>query len=97
MKLVKTAAIAFAMSAVLAGAVLAQGVSSDAQIRSGMQGRGNLQGGISGIGEVDLNAQTGMSSSGVNPTPVARGPAGTVGSGAPPGIGMAAPAAGARR
>lgn len=43
MKLAKTSAIAFAVSAMLAGPVLAQGVSSDTQIRGGAQGRGQDQ------------------------------------------------------
>ena len=57
MKLVKTSAIVVAMSAMLAGPVLAQGVSSDAQIRGGAQGRTNLQGGVSGGSDEDINAQ----------------------------------------
>src|SRR5713226_1576395 len=59
MKLVKTSAIAFAMLAVLAGPVLAQGASSDTQIRGGAQGRTNMQGGASGSSEEDFNAQQG--------------------------------------
>ena len=60
MKLVKTSAIAFAMSAALAGPVLAQGVSPDTQIRGGVQGRSNMQGGgVSGSGDEEFNAQTG--------------------------------------
>src|SRR3979411_911563 len=59
MKLVKTSAIAFAMSAALAGPVLAQGASSDTQIRGGVQGKSNLQGGTSGSGDEEFNAQTG--------------------------------------
>src|ERR1700738_4613383 len=58
MKLVKTSAIAFAMSAVLAGPVLAQGASSDTQIRGGVQGKSNLQGGTSGSGDEEFNAPT---------------------------------------
>src|SRR5260370_11904923 len=62
MKLVKTSAIAFAMSAVLAGPVLAQGVSSDTQIRGGAQGKSNMQGGtqggVSGSGDEEFDAQT---------------------------------------
>src|ERR1700680_4328873 len=57
MKLVKTSAIAFAMSAMLAGPVLAQCGSSDTQLRGGAQGRSNMQGGASG-GE-EFGAQTG--------------------------------------
>jgi hypothetical protein len=48
MKLVKISAIAFAMSAMLAGPVLAQGAASDTQIRGGAQG---MQGGASGSGD----------------------------------------------
>jgi hypothetical protein len=57
MKLVKASAIAFAMSAILAGPVLAQGASSDTQIRGGAQGRTNMQGGASGSGDEDFTAQ----------------------------------------
>ena len=39
MKLVKTSAIAVAISALLAGPVLAQGASSDTQIRGGARAR----------------------------------------------------------
>ena len=48
MKLVKTSAIAVAISALLAGPVLAQGASSDTQIRGGAQGKTQMQGGASG-------------------------------------------------
>ena len=48
MKLVKTSAIAVAISALLAGPVLAQGASSDTQIRGGAQGKTQMQGGTSG-------------------------------------------------
>jgi hypothetical protein len=57
MKLVKTSAIAIAMSAVLAGPVLAQGTSSDTQIRGGAQGKTKMQGGASGSSDEDFNAQ----------------------------------------
>ena len=57
MKLVKTSAIVVAMSAILAGPVLAQGVSSDTQIRGGAQGKSNMQGGMSGSGDEEFNAQ----------------------------------------
>jgi hypothetical protein len=104
MKLVKSAAIAFAMSAMLAGPVFAQGVSSDTQIRGGArgggaQGMGSMQGGTSGIGDVDLNAQTGASGAGINATTGARGTVGTGSGGAPQGVGgvVGAPATGARR
>src|SRR3981189_2429257 len=59
MKLVKTSAIAFALSALLAGPVLAQGAASDTHIRGGAQGRSNMQGGASGSGDEEFNAQPG--------------------------------------
>jgi len=46
MKLVKTSAIAVAISALFAGPVLAQGASSDTQIRSGAQGKTQMKGSI---------------------------------------------------
>lgn len=56
MKLVKTLAIAVAMSALLAGPVLAQGVSSDKQIRGGAKGMTQMQGGASGSLDEDVPA-----------------------------------------
>jgi hypothetical protein len=100
MKLVKTSAIAFAMSALLAGPVLAQGTSSDTQIRGGTQGRSNMQGGTSGSGDEEFNAQPGAAGekAGVN---AKAGSKGTVGAakGAPKGTAGAAgdPAAGGKR
>ena len=87
MKLVKTSAIALAMSAILAGPVLAQGASSDTQIRGGAQGKANMQGGMTG-GDTDLNAQQSApgEKAGVNAKGSARG---TVGSGATKGTGGA--------
>jgi hypothetical protein len=60
--LVKASAIAFAMSAMLAGPVLAQGTSSssDTHIRGALQGRTNLQGGTSGSGDEQFNAHAGV-------------------------------------
>jgi hypothetical protein len=100
MTLVKTSAIAFAISALLAGPVLAQGTSSDTQIRGGAQGRSNMQGGTSGSGDEEFNAQSGASGekAGVN---AKTGTKGTVGAarGAPKGAAGAAgdPAAGGKR
>ena len=45
MKLVKTSAIALAISAMVAGPVLAQGAASDSKIRGGVQGKSQMQGG----------------------------------------------------
>ena len=47
MKLVKTSAIAVAISALLAGPVLAQGAASGTQTRGGAQGKTQMQGGAS--------------------------------------------------
>ena len=54
MKLVKTSAIAVAMSALLAGPVLAQGASSDTPIRGGAKGTTQMQGGASGSMDEDM-------------------------------------------
>ena len=66
MKLVKTSAIAVAISALLVGPVLAQGASSDTQIRGGAKGTTQMQGGASGSVDEDApagaraGAKTGM-------------------------------------
>ena len=87
MKLVKTSAIAVAISALLAGPVLAQGASSDTQIRGGAQGKTQLKGGASGSIDEDANAQAGGQRAGAK-----TGMKGTVGagSGAPKVTGGAA-------
>ena len=59
MKVVKTSAIALAISAMLAGPVLAQGTSSDTKIRGGVQGKSQMQGGASSSDDEELNAQPG--------------------------------------
>ena len=56
MKLVKTSAIAVAISALLAGPVLAQGASSGTQVRGGAQGKTQMQGGASGSVDEDAPA-----------------------------------------
>ena len=56
---VKTSAIALALSAMLAGPVLAQGASSDTHVRGGAQGKTNMQGGMSGSGDEEIDAQAG--------------------------------------
>jgi hypothetical protein len=68
MKLVKTSAIALAISAMLAGPVLAQGVSSDTKIRGGVQGKSQMQGGASSSDDEELSAQPGVATerAGVN-------------------------------
>src|SRR3979411_3213745 len=100
MKLVKTSAIAFAMSAVLAGPVLAQGAASDTQIRGGAQGRSNMQGGASGSGDEEFNAQPGApgEKAGAHAKAGAKGTVGAA-SGAPKGTAGAVgdPVAGGKR
>ena len=59
MKAVKTSAIALAISTMLAGPVLAQGVSSDSKVRGGVQGKSQMQGGTSISDDEELSAQTG--------------------------------------
>ena len=79
MKLVKTSAIALALSAMLAGPVLAQGASSDSKIRGGAQGKSQMQGGTS-ISDEELNTQTGAGAGGEKAGVNAK-TKGTVGSG----------------
>ena len=82
MKLVKTSAIAVAISALLAGPVLAQGASSDTQIRGGAKGTTQMQGGASGGIDEDTTGATSQRGAGAK-----TGMKGTVGagSGAPHG------------
>lgn len=75
MKLIKTSAIALAASALLAGPVLAQGMSSDTQTRGGAGV--TAPGGPSGGAHVGSDVQTRPGSAGVH-----SGAKGTVGSGA---------------
>ena len=91
MKLVKISAIAVAMSALLAGPVLAQSASSDTKMRGGA--RTNMQSGASGSGDEEMNA--GGQKAGVH---AKTGMKGTVGaaSGAPKTTGGAATAPAAR-
>ena len=56
MKLVKTSAIAVAISALLAGPVLAQGASPDAKVRGSAQGKTQMQGGASSSADEDVDA-----------------------------------------
>jgi hypothetical protein len=89
MKLVKTSAIAVAISALLAGPVLAQGASSDTQIRGGAKGTTQMQGGASGGVDEDMDARAGAPG---QKTGAKTGTKGTVGagSGAPKATGGAA-------
>jgi len=102
MKLVKTSAIAFAVSALLAGPVLAQGASSDPQIRGGAQGRtNNMQGGASGSGDEELGTQqpgTPGAKAGVNAKTGTKGTVGAATGAAKGNAGAAGdPAAGGKR
>jgi len=77
MKLVKTSAIAVAISALLAGPVLAQGASSDTQVRGGAKGKTQMQGGAAGSVDQDADAgATGHKAGGAK-----TGAKGTVGTG----------------
>ena len=82
MKLVKTSAIAVAISALLAGPVLAQGASSGTQIRGGAQGKTQMQGGASGSVDEDTNAPAGAASQRAGAKTGMKGTVGA-GSGAP--------------
>ena len=81
MKVVKTSAIALAVSALLAGPVLAQGVSSDTRIRGGAQGKSQMQGGASVSDDEELSAQPGV---GTEKAGVHAKTKGTVGAGSGP-------------
>ena len=82
MKLVKTSAIVVAISALIAGPVLAQGASSDTQIRGGARGAPQMQSGA------DDDAAP---AAGAHKTGAKTGAKGTVGagSGAPHGTAKA--------
>ena len=97
MKLVKTSAIALAVSAMLAGPVLAQGTSSDTRIRGGVQGKSQMQGGASSTDDEELSAQTGAAGGKAGVNAKTKGTVGA-GSGAHKGTGGAAgdPATGKR-
>ena len=62
MKLVKTSAIAVAISALLAGPVLAQGAASGTPGRGGTQGKAQMQGGAPGSVDEDADAPAGAAS-----------------------------------
>ena len=80
MKLVKTSVIACALSALLAGPVLAQGLSSDSKLRGGAQGK-TTQGGVAGNSEDELEAQSGgAGQTSMKPAKSTKGAVGTTGS-----------------
>ena len=82
MKLVKTSAIAVAISALLAGPVLAQGASSGTPSRGGAPGKTQMQGGAPG--SVDEDAPAGAASQRAGAKTGMKGTVGA-GSGAPHG------------
>ena len=85
MKLVKTSAIAVAISALLAGPVLAQGASSDTQIRGGAQGKAQMKGSV----DEDASAPAGAATQRAGAKTGMKGTVGA-GSGAPKVTGGAA-------
>lgn len=87
MNLVKTSAIAVAMSALLVGPVLAQGAASDTQTRGG--GKTQMQRGTSGAVDEDTDAQAGASGQRAGAKIGMKGTVGA-GSGAAKGTGGAA-------
>jgi hypothetical protein len=89
MKLIKTSAVALAMSALIAGPVLAQGTSSDPQMRGGAQGKGSMQKGMSGSGDEEFNAQPGVAGEKSGTSTKSKGTVGA-GSGTAKGTGGAA-------
>lgn len=78
MKLVKTSVVACVLSALLAGQVLAQDLSTDAKSRGGMQGK-SIQGGMSD--DEDSTAQLGAADrkAGMKPVKSTKGAASTTG------------------
>lgn len=87
MNLVKTSAIAVAMSALLVGPVLAQGAASDTQTRG--SGKTQMQRGTSGTVDEDTDVQTGASGQRAGAKTGMKGTVGA-GSGAAKGTGGAA-------
>ena len=88
MKSIKISAIALALSAVLAGPVLAQGTSADPQLRGTIQGKGSMQKGATGSGDEEFNAQPGTPGERAGVSTKAKGTVGACG-GAPKGSGDA--------
>src|SRR4029453_17783017 len=89
MKLIKTSVIALALSAVLAGPVLAQGTSADPQLRGTIQGKGSMQKGATGSGDEEFNAQPGAAGERAGTSTKAKGTVGAA-SGTPKASGGAA-------
>jgi hypothetical protein len=89
MKLVKTSAVAVAISALLAGPVLAQGASSGTQVRGGAQGKTQMQGAPSGSIDEETHAPAGAAGQRAGAKTGMKGTVGA-GSGAPKATGGAA-------
>ncbi|MCP1972522.1 hypothetical protein [Bradyrhizobium elkanii] len=84
MTFAKTSVLALAISAAMAGPVLAQGTTApDTQLRGGAQGRGTMQqgGGMSGSGDEEMAAQPGAPTQKSGATAKSGSSKGTVGSG----------------
>ena len=96
MKLIKTSAIALALSAVLAGPVLAQGTSSDPKLRGSVQDKGSMQKGMTGSGDEEFNAQQGTPGERAGASTRAKGTVGA-GSGTPKDSGGGDTTAGSKR
>ena len=97
MKLIKTSAIALAVSAMLAGPVLAQGASSDPKLRGSVQDKGSsMQKGVTGSGDEEFNAQPGAPGERAGVGTKAKGTVGA-GGGAPRSSGGSDTAAGSKR
>jgi hypothetical protein len=96
MKLIKTSAIALALSAMLAGPVLAQGTSSAPKLRGSVQDKGSMQKGVTGSGDEEFNAQPGTPGERAGVSTKAKGTVGA-GSGAPKGSSGGDAAAGSKR
>jgi hypothetical protein len=95
MKVVKTAAIVLATSAMLSGTVLAQGVSSDTRVRGGAQSDVSGPAGISGGANTGAGVDSRAGGSGMNAKAGAHtGAKGTVGSSAGGAVNGPAGAAG---
>ena len=94
MKLIKSSAIALAVSAMLAGPVLAQGASSDSKVRGTVQDKGSMQKGVTGSGDEEFNAQPGAGSERAGTSTKAKG---TVGAGSGASKGSSGGDAGSKR
>jgi hypothetical protein len=74
---------------VLAGPVLAQGASSDPQLRGTIQGKGSMQKGATGSGDEEFSAQSGAPGERAGTSTKAKGTVGAAG-GAPKASGGSA-------